>query len=186
MISEYQKFLQGDAFLSNDPQVLLVKGHCQHVIKQANRQVDSIASGLLRKLIKLGNSSHIVTPIHIDFGRNLVIGEECIINANCTFLDIGKIIIHDKVLIGPNVQFLAGGHHTDALQRFNDRLTVIPKPITVHQNVWIGGGAIILGGVTIGEHSIVGAGSVVTKSVPPNCTVAGNPAKIISMQSTIA
>ncbi|HEV2573104.1 MAG TPA: DapH/DapD/GlmU-related protein [Beijerinckiaceae bacterium] len=95
---------------------------------------------------------------------------------NCTFYDLGGLDIADDVMIGPNVSLITSGHPVEPSQR---RAGVTAKPIVIERNVWIAAGAIIIGGVTVGENSVVAAGSVVTKTVPPNTLVGGNPARII-------
>lgn len=116
-----------------------------------------------------------LTPIHIDFGRNIIIGNNVFINFNCSFLDRGTITIGDNVLIGPNCNIFTTNHPIAP----KNRKSTISKAITIKNDVWIGGNVTILPGITINANSIVGAGSVVTKDVPENVIVAGNPAKVI-------
>jgi acetyltransferase-like isoleucine patch superfamily enzyme len=98
------------------------------------------------------------------------------VNQNCTFYDLGGLHIADDVMIGPNVSLITSGHPLDPATR---RACVTARPITIERNVWIAAGATIIGGVTVGENSVVAAGSVVTKDVPPNTLVGGNPARVI-------
>lgn len=120
----------------------------------------------------------IVPPVHIDYGVNIHLGENLYINAGATLLDVAPITIGDHVLIGPNVQLITVSHPIDNLDQ---RVAgwEYASPITIEDKVWIGAGAIILGGVTIGTGSVIGAGSVVTKDIPPNTVAAGNPARVI-------
>ncbi|WP_163397279.1 sugar O-acetyltransferase [Flavobacterium fluviatile] len=120
-------------------------------------------------------STEIFTPIYINYGKNIKIGKNVFINFNCTFLDLGGIIIEDNVLIAPNVSILSEGHPTDPKLRSS----LVPNRVHVKQNAWIGANAVILSGVTIGENAIVAAGAVVSKDVPDNTVVGGVPAKII-------
>lgn len=114
-------------------------------------------------------------PFYTDFGRNTVIGKDVFINSGCTFMDRGGITIGDGTFIGPNVQ-LTTLNHDHAPEK---RHITYCQPIIIGKNVWIGIGATVLPGVTIGDGAIVAAGAVVTKDVPPMATVAGIPAKII-------
>jgi acetyltransferase-like isoleucine patch superfamily enzyme len=104
------------------------------------------------------------------------IGRNVFINQNCTFYDLGGIDIADEVMIGPNVSIITSGHPLEPSQR---RSVTTGKPIVIERNVWIATGATIIGGVTIGENSVVAAGSVVTKDVPANTLAGGNPAGVI-------
>jgi len=117
----------------------------------------------------------IFPPFHTNFGRFIRLGKNVFINHACSFLDIGGITIEDDVQIGPNVSLVTENHPLDPA----DRKTLLLKPIVVKRNAWIGAAATILPGVTIGENSVVAAGAVVNKDVPPNTVVAGVPAKIV-------
>ncbi len=124
-----------------------------------------------------GKNAEIYPPFYCDYGKNIHVGKNFFANYNCTFLDLAEIRIGDDCKIAPNVMILSTTHPLDAEQRKNWK--TIGAKINIGNNVWIGAGAIVLPGVTIGDNSIIGAGSVVTKDVPRNCVVAGNPAKII-------
>lgn len=117
----------------------------------------------------------IFPPLYVNYGKNLSIGKNVFINFNCTFLALGGITIEDAVLIGPNVQILSEGHPLSPA----DRQSLIPGKVTIKQGSWIGAGAIILPGISIGENAVVAAGAIVTKDVPANAVVGGVPAKII-------
>lgn len=124
---------------------------------------------------KIDESCFIIPPFHTEFGKNTKIGKNVFINSCCRFQDNGGIEIGDKTMIGPNVTIVTVNHEINPEMRIN----AIPKPVKIGKNVWIGAGCTILPGVIIGENSIIGAGSVVTKDVPANIVVAGNPAKLI-------
>ncbi len=115
-------------------------------------------------------------PFYTDCGKNIHLGKRVFINACCCFQDQGGIFIGDDVQIGHGVKIVTLNHGKEP----NLRRNIYPSPVIIKNNVWIGSGAIILPGITIGENSIIGAGSVVTKNVPANVTVAGNPAKLIN------
>ena len=118
---------------------------------------------------------HVNLPLYSDFGRHLRIGKNVFINTACVFTDLGGITLEDNVLLAPRVNIITVNHPTDP----KTRRGVIVKPVVIKQNAWIGAGATVLAGVTVGENAIVAAGSVVTKDVPANTIVAGVPAKIV-------
>lgn len=124
---------------------------------------------------EIDNSTTVFVPFHTNFGKHIKLGKNVFINHACSFLDLGGITIEDDVLIGPRVNLTTENHPVDpAKRKFLDL-----KSILIKRNAWIGAGATILPGVTIGENSIVAAGAVVTKDVPANTIVGGVPAKII-------
>ncbi|MDB5128060.1 DapH/DapD/GlmU-related protein [Mucilaginibacter sp.] len=114
-------------------------------------------------------------PVHINYGKHLTFGKNVFINFNCIFLALGGIVIEDNVLIGPDVKIISEGHPLSPAERES----LVPGKIHIKQNAWIGAGATILPGITIGENSVVAAGAVVTKNVAPNTVVGGVPAKFI-------
>jgi len=115
-------------------------------------------------------------PFYATGGRDTRVGRNVFVNQNCTFYDLGGIDIADEVMIGPNVSLITSSHPIAPSRR---RDGVLAKPIVIERNVWIAAGATVIGGVTIGENSVVAAGSVVARDVPPNSLVGGNPARII-------
>lgn len=117
----------------------------------------------------------VFTPFYTNIGRNISLGKHVFINHACSFLDLGGIVIEDEVMIGPKVNITSEGHPTEA----SVRKTMVPKMVVIKRNAWIGVGATILPGVTIGANAVVAAGAVVNRDVPPNTVVAGIPAKII-------
>ena len=118
----------------------------------------------------------LIPPFYTAGGDEIRVGRNVFINQNCTFYDLGGLHIADDVMIGPNVSIITSGHPIDPSLR---RSVTIGKPIVIERNVWIAAGATIIGGVTVGENSVIAAGSVVTKDVPPNSLVGGNPARLI-------
>lgn len=124
---------------------------------------------------KVDETVRMFTPFHINYGKNTKIGKNVFINFDCIFLDLGGIEIGDNVMLAPGVKLLSEGHPTEPSERQN----LIAGKIHIKKNVWIGAGATILQGVSIGENSIVAAGAVVSKNVPDNVIVGGIPAKII-------
>ena len=124
---------------------------------------------------EIDETVNIFTPLHINYGKHTKIGKNVFINFDCVFLDLGGITIEDNVLIAPKVSLLSEGHPISS----EDRHSLIPKAIHIKKNAWVGAGATILPGVTIGENSVIAAGAVVSKDVAPNTVVGGVPAKFI-------
>ncbi|WP_317246735.1 DapH/DapD/GlmU-related protein [Pontibacter sp. E15-1] len=120
-------------------------------------------------------STAVFPPLYINYGKNTKIGKNVFINFGCTFLDLGGITIEDNVLLAPGVKLLSESHPLSP----EDRQSLVPKPIHVKRNAWIGANATILQGVTVGENAVVAAGAVVSKDVPANAVVSGIPAKFI-------
>ncbi|MBY4714846.1 sugar O-acetyltransferase [Burkholderia cepacia] len=118
----------------------------------------------------------LIPPFHATGGTGMKLGRNVFVNQNCTFYDLGGLAIGDDVMIGPNVSLITSGHPVEPSRR---RDFVVAKPIVIERNVWIGAGATIIGGVTVGENSVVAAGAVVTRDVAPNVLVGGNPAAVI-------
>lgn len=137
-------------------------------------EVRALFSELIGK--EVDESFSLFPPFYTAGGNEIRVGRNVFVNQNCTFYDLGGLDIADDVMIGPNVSIITTGHPLDPSQR---RAVTIGKPIVIERNVWIAANATIIGGVTIGENAVVAAGSVVTKDVPPNTLVAGNPARII-------
>jgi len=123
----------------------------------------------------LPESVTVFPPLHINYGGATRIGRNVFINHACVFLGLGGIVIEDEVLIGPSVNLTSEDHPVVPSQR----KSLIGKTIVIKRNAWIGAGATVLSGVTVGENSVVAAGAVVSKDVPPNCVVGGVPAKLI-------
>lgn len=124
-------------------------------------------------------STTIFPPFYTNFGRNTIFGKNVFINHACSFLDIGGITIEDDVMIGPRVNITSENHPLDPA----DRKALIPKPVIIKRNAWIGAGATILPGVTIGENAVVAAGAVVSRDVPANAVVVGIPARQVRVIS---
>jgi acetyltransferase-like isoleucine patch superfamily enzyme len=137
-------------------------------------QIRAVFSDLIGARVDDGFS--LIPPFYTTGGENIRVGRNVFINQNCTMYDLGGIDIADEVMIGPNVSLITSSHPLEPSQR---RAAVIAKPIVIERNVWIAAGMTIIGGVTIGENSVVAAGSVVTRDVPPNTLVGGNPARVI-------
>jgi maltose O-acetyltransferase len=131
---------------------------------------------LLERLASVGEGAVVRPPFHCDYGFNIRLGAGVFLNFNCVILDVVEVTIGDRTQIGPAVQILAADHPRDAAERASG--LEFGRPVRIGRNVWIGGGAIILPGVTIGDDALIGAGSVVTRDVPAGATAFGNPARV--------
>lgn len=190
-MTEKEKMLAGELYDCGD-RVLLERWHlAKDLIKKYNSCASSDAqtkAEILKKLLGgQGQRLWITPPFYADYGDNIYFGNNCEVNMNCTFLDDNKIEIGDNALIAPNVQIYTAFHPTNAKERFGalkaDGSFAFCKtktaPVVIGNNVWIGGGAIILPGVTIGDNVVIGAGSVVTKDISSNKIAYGNPCRIV-------
>jgi acetyltransferase-like isoleucine patch superfamily enzyme len=125
---------------------------------------------------KVGEHFRLIPPFYTDCGKNIRVGDRVFINQNCTIYALAQVTIGDDVMIGPNVSLITSEHPVAPSQR---RAYLLGKPITIEKGAWIAAGVTIIGGVTVGENSVVAAGSVVTRDVPANTLVGGNPARVI-------
>lgn len=125
---------------------------------------------------EVDKSFRLIPPVFTDLGLNIRVGREVFINQGCHLSDIGGIEIGDQTMIGPKVNLISSGHPTDPARR---RREVTAAPIVIERNVWIGTGATVLQGVTVGADAVIAAGAVVTKDVPPRTLVAGVPARVV-------
>ena len=125
----------------------------------------------------IGQNSTIWPPFYCSYGKNTYLGDHVFFNYMCTILDNNEVRIGNHVMIGPAVQIYTAAHDLQAEARIQG--WEVAKPIVIEDNVWIGGGAILLPGISIGRNAVVGAGAVVPRSVPANAVVAGNPARVI-------
>ena len=126
---------------------------------------------------KIGQNVVIEPPFNCIYGENIYLGKNVYFNISCMIIDSNRVEIGDHVMFGPCVQIYTSAHELSAKSR--NQAWEVTKPVTIGNSVWIGGSAILLPGVKIGEKSVIGAGAVVTKDVPANVVVAGNPARII-------
>ena len=140
--------------------------------------VDQVRAAF-RKLIgrDVDDTFLLIPPFYTNSGRNIHIGKHVFVNYDCSFMDVDRITLEDHVMVGPRVNLIAGGHPVDPAERRQGVIT--HKPIVIKRHAWIGAAATILAGVTVGENSVVAAGSVVTRDVEPNCLVAGVPARVV-------
>lgn len=173
----FDRMRSGVPFQLNDKVQAIVtrtlKLNAQLNTSESVEQVRAVLSDIICQEIDV--STIVFAPFYTNFGQFITIGKNVFINHACSFLDMGDITIEDNVLIGPKVNLITENHPLNP----NDRKSLICQPIVIKRNAWIGAAATILPGVTIGENSVVAAGSVVTTDVPPNTVVGGIPAKHI-------
>ena len=176
-MTEKAKMLNGELYDSSDKQLVdeLIKAKKLY----NNLCIEDIEKGneIIKKLFsKTGNEFMIMPNFYCDYGFNIEIGEKFYSNHNLVILDANKVTFGNNVQIGPNCGFYTSGHPIDKETR---RKAEFAKPIVVGNDVWIGGNVCVMPGVTIGDNTIIGAGSVVTKDIPSNVVAVGNPCKII-------
>lgn len=176
-----QRMLAGDLYISDDPDNERESKRAvklQSLYTAAYAEDPDGARPILADLLgSLGEDAHIKPPLYVDYGTFITVGARTFINYNLTALDVAPITIGEDCQIGPNVQLLTPTHPVEPQPR-RDRLEAA-QPITIGDNVWLGGGAIVLPGVTIGNNSVIGAGAVVTRDVPANSVAVGNPARVV-------
>lgn len=178
----FKRDKSGELIRTNDPEFLKLEQAIRRATKitstlNTSFHDDDEIRDIFSELIgdEVDGTFRLIPPFYTDFGQNIKVGKNVFINHACTFMDRGGITIEDDVKIGPKVNLVTTNHPLDP----SERKATISLPIWVKRNVWIGVGATILPGITIGENSIVGAAAVVTRDVPPNTVVAGIPAKVV-------
>ena len=177
-MTEREKMLVGLPYDPGDPDLRDGRARAVALTVAINAEPDRDRRGeLVNELVNAADGKAIIMPgFFCDYGVNIHLGARAFANANCVFLDCAEIRIGDNFQAGPGVQLLTPEHPLDAVARRGEETA---RPIVIGDDVWIGGGAIVLAGVTIGDRSVIGAGSVVTKDVPSDVVVVGNPAKIV-------
>lgn len=177
--TEKAKMLAGDLYNANDPELVAERARAQGLMAElrASRTAESDMALLRRLLGGLGENGVIRPLFACDYGSNIRIGRNAFINYNCVFLDCATIEIGDDLQMASMVQLYTPEHPLDPAVRRSG--LEYARPIRIGNNVWIGGGAIVLSGVTIGDDCVIGAGSVVTRDLPAGSVAVGNPAKVI-------
>lgn len=190
MKTELEKCLAGEVFNGGDKELATMALNAKRLLKELNNTDYAdveLKRNILQKLFgKIGENVHLDIDFHCEYGKHIFVGNQVVINMNCTFVDNNIIEIGNNVLIASNVQLYTATHSTKVHERImNDEeiKTGICKtyalPIKICDGAWIGGGSIVLPDVTIGKNSVIGAGSVVTRSIPDNCVAVGNPCRVI-------
>ena len=179
--TQYERMVDGDYYIADDPRMAVESQRanrlCAEYLAAYAVDVDAAQTIVADLIGDLAPSAHIKPPLAVDYGSFISVGEGSFINSGLTALDVARITIGRDVQIGPNVQLLTPIHPLESGPR-RAKLEAA-QPITIEDNVWLGGGVIVLPGVRIGANSVIGAGSVVTKDVPPFSLAVGNPARVI-------
>lgn len=179
--SERTRMIAGEWYICIDDELEALREIARDAVFEHNtlrpQQRGNIGPALLALLGSAGAGSRIEAPFHCAYGFNIHLGDGAFLNAGCTILDAAPVRIGRRTLLGPNVQIYCAEHHKEAAGR--QAGLEIARPVTIGNDAWIGGSAIILGGISIGDGAIVGAGAVVTRDVPDDTTVVGNPARAV-------
>lgn len=176
-----ERMLAGDLYLADDPELAEQSNRAQDLVAAYNatgpRQA-ALRRALLEQLLgSVGEGTELRPPVFVDYGSHLRVGARCFANFGLVALDVAPITIGDDVQIGPNVQLLTPTHPVEPEPR--RQKWEAARPITLGDNVWLGGGVIVCPGVTIGANTVVGAGAVVTRDLPADVVAVGNPARVV-------
>ena len=178
-MTEQEKMLSGELYCADDPELNAARHRADLLCRQLNALPMSeivLRMQMLRQLLGQVGENCVINPqFRCDYGCNIRMGENVFINYNCVILDCAPVTFGDNVFIAPNCGFYTAGHPVDYPTR--NAFLEFAKPITVGDNVWIGGNVVVLPGVTIGSGSVIGAGSVVSRDIPENVVAVGNPCR---------
>ena len=181
MKTEKEKMLAGELYDALDAELAADRLQTRLLLKALNDSSEDQAEERARVLASLlpnaGASLWIQPPFYCDYGYNIQMGERVFFNFNCVVLDVAQVTIGSRTMFGPNVQIYTATHPMNAAQRASG--LEYAKPIAIGEDVWVGGSAVICPGVTIGDRTVIGAGSVVTKDIPADVFAAGNPCRVI-------
>lgn len=181
-MTEKEKMLAGESYIANDPELVAERIFAKKLLHQLNVTeylMNENSKAILSELLPNAKAGlYIEPPFHCDYGYNIEAGENVYFNVNCVVLDTMKVKIGSNVFFGPGAQVYTATHPLHAIER---RSTEFSKPVTIGDDCWIGGNAVICPGVTIGNGCVIGSGAVVTKDIPDNSLAVGNPARVIRM-----
>jgi maltose O-acetyltransferase len=178
---ERDKMLAGELYRANDPSLVAGLRRARRLTRLYNQteeeEKERRAQLLAELFARVGHDVDIQPPFYCDYGDNISVGSHVFLNFGCVFLDCNRIEIGDGVQMGPGVHLYAATHPTEPGLRAAG--LEMARPVRVGNNVWVGGGAILCPGVTVGDNSVLGAGSVVVRDVPANVVAAGNPCRVL-------
>jgi maltose O-acetyltransferase len=177
--SEKDKMLTGELYRASDPELVHERQRCRSLLEAFNAQQDEDQRlPLLKQLLgRIGSGAFIQPPFACDYGYNLSIGDNVFVNFNTVILDCASVTIGEGTQMGPGVQLLAADHPRDPQARRS--LLELARPVSIGSNVWIGAAAVVLPGVSVGDDSIIGAGSVVTRDIPSGAVAVGSPCRVV-------
>lgn len=180
-MTEWERMQKGLVYNDFDQDLFNKRVEAKKLFKAYNKTDDEeidLRNKIMKQLFKnVGENVWIEPDFRCEFGKNITIGDNVYINFGCIILDCSEVTIGSHTLLGPNIGLYAANHSTDATERINGGC--YGKPIHIGNNVWLGGDVKVLQGVTIGDNTIIGAGSIVTKDIPDNVIAVGNPCKVI-------
>jgi maltose O-acetyltransferase len=186
MRTEREKMLRGELYDADDPDLVAARNEAQALTGEYNRTAATETNRrreLLEELLgTVGEECRIEPPFRCDYGDNIHVGDACYANVDCVVLDVCPVTIGDDCLLGPGVHIYTATHPLDPAQRADG--LEYGEPVTVGDNVWIGGQAVLNPGVSVGDDSVVGSGAVVTSDVPEGVVVQGNPATVTTELSS--
>lgn len=181
MSGQKERMLAGELYRADDPEIAADARRAAELSERFNNSsVSDLAArrAVLAELLgELGEGAEVRPPLHVDYGYQISLGAGSFVNFGAVLLDVGRISIGAHAQFGPRVQLLTATHPLDAEQRRAGWESA--RPITLGDNVWLGGGVIVCPGVTIGDNTVVGAGAVVTRDLPADIVAVGNPAKVV-------
>ncbi|SDD06858.1 maltose O-acetyltransferase [Paenibacillus sp. UNCCL117] len=179
--TEKQKMLAGELYLASDPQLTKDREHARNLTRLLNQTLETEHEKRIELLKQLfgstGQNVYVEPTFRCDYGYNIHVGNHFYANFDCVILDVCEVRIGQNCLMAPGVHIYTATHPVNPLERVSG--AEFGKPVTIGNNVWIGGRAVINPGVTIGDNAVIASGAVVTKDVPDNVVVGGNPAKVI-------
>ena len=180
-MTEKEKMLAGELYMASDPKLTAERQRARSITRLYNSTSEDeqdCRNRLIRQLFgKVGNNVYVESTFRCDYGYNIKVGDNFYANFDCIILDVREVNIGNNVFLAPGVNIYTATHPLEA--KIRESLMEYGKPVNIGNNVWVGGGAIILPGVTIGDNAVIGAGSVITKDVPPGVVVAGNPCRVL-------
>lgn len=179
-MTEREKAAGGYLYDANDRELVEVRNRCYELTYEYNHTKPPFSGGgdIIRRLFgRTGKNFTIMPPFQCDYGSNIEIGENFFANFNCIMVDCARVTFGDNVFVAPNCGFYTAGHPLDVEQR--NRGLEYAYPITVGDNVWFGSSVTVLPGVTIGSNTVIGAGSLVNRDIPPGVVAAGNPCRVV-------
>jgi len=180
-MTEKEKMRNGELYDPRDPELENNRRQARILLREINQakmeDLELLQKSLYQLIPNAGNGLWIEPPFYCDYGYHIITGRDVYMNFNCCILDVHRVRIGDRVLMGPGVHIYTANHPMDLKTRRSN--LEYGQPVSIGDDVWIGGGAIICPGVTVGNNVVIGAGAVVTSHVDDNCLVAGNPARFI-------